>query len=304
MPKTTIATSPKSSNLPDWFPARKERLVFEYDTNRYPFKQLIADWLGVPSCSLENIHTLPLPTSSNTKPIHPRICKAWKAAEMPRLSSEAREYSTLTQQKLFQSPEYERLMNTYRLFIKEVVAPLCTDTSHDTNNIHVVYQSPPTTRVVLPNGRPTISMHCDKEYKNHQEAEINFWVPLTNVWGTNSLWLESQPNLGDFEPVSLRYGQAMRFDGHDCRHYTVQNETDSCRVSIDFRVVPSELCTQRQCCGDFCVEETTNAGFISYPHKFWKITRGINIELDKRKGIEASPLELTLNSCHDSSVSI
>ena len=49
---------------------------------------------------------------------------------------------------------------------------------------------------------------------------------------------ESQPDLGDFRPFELQPGQAMLFWGHQCQHYTVPNETDATRVSLDFRVVP------------------------------------------------------------------
>ena len=118
----------------------------------------------------------------------------------------------------------------------------------------------------MPNGNKTISMHCDKDYDNHQDAEINFWIPVTLVGGNNSLFLESKPGKGDFQPVELQYGQYLKFDGHNCRHYTVHNDTDTCRVSFDFRVIPSKLCTQKQRIGDFCVEETTSDAFLSY----WK----------------------------------
>jgi hypothetical protein len=288
MPGKKYTENEDSSNLPEWFHTCKSRKVFRYDTKRYPFRELIADWLQIPSSELESIHALPLPKS--TTPVHPKICKAWKAAGMPRLSAEARRSDAATQQASFTSPGYAKLMDAYRRFMQEVIAPLCT-TSDNTN---VVYQSPPTTRVVLPGGKPTISLHSDKEYLRHQAGEINFWLPLTTVWGSNSLWLESKPNLGDFEPIALQYGEVLRFDGYDCRHYTVPNETPDCRVSFDFRAIPSQLCTQRRHCGDFCVEETTESGYIAYPHKFWKISRGIDVTLGKED--EVSPLEFTLNS--------
>jgi hypothetical protein len=37
-------------------------------------------------------------------------------------------------------------------------------------------------------------------------AEVNFWVPLTRVFGTNTLFVESAPGRGDFRPVELGYG--------------------------------------------------------------------------------------------------
>ena len=32
----------------------------------------------------------------------------------------------------------------------------------------------------------------------------------------------------------------IRFWGHSCSHYTVPNDTDHTRVSIDFRVIPDK----------------------------------------------------------------
>ena len=61
---------------------------------------------------------------------------------------------------------------------------------------------------------------------------------MTTVAGNNSLYCESEPGKGDFAPFCLRNGEVMRFYGNRCRHYTNPNDTDTTRVSIDFRVVP------------------------------------------------------------------
>ena len=288
---SNLLTSPPSSSsppLPEWFHECKSHKIFQYDTNRFPFRELLADWLEVTSdntdtndndndnhnIDLETIHTLSIIPQSR-EPLHPLIRHAYTSAKIePKISSTMRRAK---KKGLFSSPQYNRLINTYRLFIREVVAPLCCKNSDENNNgvgdvgdvgeiekNHVVYQCPPTTRVVFPNGNRTISMHCDKEYPGHQQAEINFWLPVTRVFGNNSLWVESEPNKGDFRPVELEYGQCLRFDGHDCRHYTVHNDTESCRVSIDFRVVPSCLCSERSTLGDFCIEETSDDGYLAY----------------------------------------
>ena len=36
-------------------------------------------------------------------------------------------------------------------------------------------------------------------------------------------------------PFSSQYGEFIRFNGHACRHYTVENDTETCRVSFDMR---------------------------------------------------------------------
>lgn len=75
-----------------------------------------------------------------------------------------------------------------------------------------------------------------------------------------TLWVESSPDAGDFHPLSLEPGQVAsnlgkiqksgtkygknpehaptkaRFHGTSVRHYVPANQTDSTRVSLDFRV--------------------------------------------------------------------
>ena len=70
---------------------------------------------------------------------------------------------------------------------------------------------------------------------------MNWWLPLTPVADSNTLWLESAPGASDYRPMALQPGQALRFNGYECRHYTLENQTDASRVSFDWRVVPSEL---------------------------------------------------------------
>jgi ectoine hydroxylase-related dioxygenase (phytanoyl-CoA dioxygenase family) len=137
--------------------------------------------------------------------------------------------------RLHEDAGYREFMEGYRDFIAQRVAPLCGDASG------LVYQCPPTIRVSMPARKPTIGLHCDSEYERHQSAEINFWVPLTRVWGSNTLHLESSPDAGDFRPVEMDFGTALRFNGNHCRHFTEANDTNCTRVSFDFRIVPRSL---------------------------------------------------------------
>ena len=69
-------------------------------------------------------------------------------------------------------------------------------------------------------------MHSDQVYPNHVPSEINWWLPLTPVSGCNTLWVESAPGAADFRPVTMQPGEALRFNGYECRHFTVANESD------------------------------------------------------------------------------
>ena len=99
----------------------------------------------------------------------------------------------------------------------------------------VLYQKKPILRVVLPGSVPPSELHCDADYF-HDANEINFWVrtsylsllasyilpltsyflhpklcddqvPITPVWGSNSLWAESAAGVGDFAPFEALPGQ-------------------------------------------------------------------------------------------------
>jgi hypothetical protein len=80
--------------------------------------------------------------------------------------------------------------------------------------------------------------HCDADYAKHHAAEINIWVPVTSVFESNGLYLESKPSKGDFRPVTLDFGHYLQFYGYGCRHYSTKNDTGATRISFDFRVIP------------------------------------------------------------------
>lgn len=81
-------------------------------------------------------------------------------------------------------------------------------------------------------GRP----HRDYEY-HRQPGELNFWLPLNRVFGTNTLYTESLPGAGDFHPLELSFGRGVRFWGNQVRHYCVANDSGTTRVSMDFRAI-------------------------------------------------------------------
>ena len=61
---------------------------------------------------------------------------------------------------------------------------------------------------------------------------LNFWVPLTEVHGSNSLHVESAAGAADFEAVCCGPGTMYRFRGNECEHFTELNVSGSTRVSF------------------------------------------------------------------------
>lgn len=99
------------------------------------------------------------------------------------------------------------------------------------------YQYPPTLRV-QPGRSPEFKRpHRDAEY-GHQVGELNFWMPLTNYSEMTkvTLWVESQPEAGDYEPLAIDYGSIAMFHGTLCRHKVPANTSPYTRVSMDFRI--------------------------------------------------------------------
>lgn len=88
-----------------------------------------------------------------------------------------------------------------------------------------------------PPGRLAL-LHKDAD-TGHPQGEVNYLLPVTlRTHGANSLWVESQPGLGDYRPFEMRYGQMMQWRGNSLRHYSHRNTGEETRVSFDFRVIP------------------------------------------------------------------
>lgn len=108
------------------------------------------------------------------------------------------------------------------------------------NTDEVLYQKFPTFRVHLPDNLAVGDFHSDSEY-NHPKGEINFVVPLTYMFGTNTIWCESQVGMGDFHPIPrIGVGDLFSFNGNQIRHGNLVNKTGSTRVSFDFRMISIE----------------------------------------------------------------
>ncbi|GGZ97281.1 streptomycin biosynthesis protein StrG [Streptomyces bluensis] len=117
----------------------------------------------------------------------------------------------------------------------DVVAPLYRKLAQELlgrdADSHYV-QRVPTFRVHLRNSLAVGEWHRDRDF-GHDPAEVNYWVPLTSAYGSNTLWI-------DKEPVHAEYGDVIVFDGANSWHGNVINDTEHSRVSMDFRTIPRD----------------------------------------------------------------
>jgi hypothetical protein len=119
----------------------------------------------------------------------------------------------------------------YDNFIHNEVTKLLDEPFH--------YQKWPTFRVHIPNDQAIHTFHSDGDpLHKHPPGEINFFLPLTRCYGTNTIWVESQPMKLDFKPIELKYGQYSMFNGNQCMHGNKPNKTSLTRISFDFRIIP------------------------------------------------------------------
>jgi hypothetical protein len=195
--------------------------IIEYDTIKYDFLGLVSEIVG-----LED-----LGGAHRSKEMADSMLMAKKFSRPPKSSRNSlnKRWRVATSAG---GSHYDRVRGLLSSFCAEVCArSLGCDA--------VVYQDAPTFRVHLAGtGKDLGKRHTDAEYC-HQPGEVNFWLPLTEVFGTNTLWTESAPGRKDFAPLVARPGQVVRFYGNQCEHYTMPNEEDVTRVSLDFRVVPA-----------------------------------------------------------------
>jgi hypothetical protein len=202
-----------------------EQRTFRYDASAYAFAETVRRVLQCDD--LETLHetdegraaTATLPRSGRD-PFSKRWMFFLNALDRPSVMSD----------------ELDRMRGALRRFVRERVADACA--GHGWAGEYA-YQASPSLRVHMPHTRALGVPHCDRDYF-HQPSEINFWIPLTRVFASNSLTAESAPGRGDFAPFEAGPGEFVRFYGNGARHYTVENLTPLTRVSLDIRVVPRE----------------------------------------------------------------
>jgi hypothetical protein len=178
--------------------------VLDYDVDRYAFPSLVAAIFAVPA-----------------------LDRLGDGASYGRFRRET-DQSTDFHKRFYAS--FGQVEPLYRQFVQDVIGgilgePFC-------------FQRVPTFRVHLPSNVAVGEFHTDADY-HHPVGEVNFWVPLTNAWGSNTVWIERAPSEKEYAPAPpLAPGQLLMFDAVRWSHGNVVNETGATRVSFDFRCIP------------------------------------------------------------------
>lgn len=223
----------------------RSKSIQSYDSSKYNFRAEVQRMLKELSGSIigefknegdNNTDCATFPLESFTVP-QPSLLLA-KKSKVPDRKGE------VAQRTLSNHIENDvKFLNLFDNFVCQVILPMmkdklvkCNGISNDQEPVTFYYQRPPTLRIQPGPSTRTVALHCDATY-GHQDGELNFWLPLTDVTLTKTdLWCESSPGRGDYAPLGAQMGEFVSFHGSSCRHYAPANESKYTRVSIDFRV--------------------------------------------------------------------
>lgn len=117
--------------------------------------------------------------------------------------------------RLTQNPKPFQM--AYDSFVREVCVPRFVAMMKDGNDkgrkglecSEVYYQAFPCLRIVQPN-EFSIGPHADVAY-GHHPCSVNFYVPLTNIGGSSSIFLESRPGGEDWHSMEGAFGKTIGF---------------------------------------------------------------------------------------------
>ena len=188
--------------------------IIDYDRERYSFHKIIQEFIDVDDLTAIEADLKNGDDSQDKNSIY---------KNMEQTSHYKKLYEKLN------SDEGQRFYTLYEEFIENVVRAMYQEP--------IYYQKKPTHRIHFKNSSGASRFHKDSDY-GHNRAEINYSVPQTPMYATNSIWIESEEGKEDYKPMNVEVGQFAEFKGAFLKHGAKQNQTGKTRVSFDFRVMP------------------------------------------------------------------
>jgi hypothetical protein len=179
--------------------------VVSFPTEQFPFEKILAaSVFRVPR--LERLHIYWAEKTGNPVPSYADNLKLRR--RMQNLADDSAFYKV------------------YHSWIASVLAPRFGK--------RISYSAHPKMRVHLAGTGSVSDFHRDADVTGRAD-QINCFLPFTDVFESNTLWCESAYGLKDYQPINLKYGEALLWDGGFLEHGTFSNETSQTRVSCDFR---------------------------------------------------------------------
>lgn len=146
----------------------------------------------------------------------------------------------------------------FEVHLRQALAPLSMELLELLAGTDIYVQGVPNVRIHRPlDVNSVVPFHSDVLY-GHSLEELNFWVNLTPVYGSNSLWLSGEDqteflhnalkherlSLGEFQELARKTAAPIEdaspgIHSFCCGrvHGSILNETESTRISLDLRVL-------------------------------------------------------------------
>jgi hypothetical protein len=187
--------------------------------------------------SLDNIHTLlnSVKISDSDKIYHSHIQILGKNDRNSKFIKDYHNYVD----------NFSSFNETYYQFINEYVKPMFP------NEQKLVIQKTPNLRISFPNltaigkneneTRDIIGLHKDSDF-GHHFSEINFIIPITKMFDTNSVYFEPEINSNvsfeNYKTLQLETDEFFVGKLNQLKHYNKMNQTEKTRISLDLRIIP------------------------------------------------------------------
>jgi len=182
----------------------------DYNTKIYNFKNVVKNWLDT---DLSKLH----------------LIKQYE--HFDRRHDQSTMWHKLFYEKIRSDKSFDKI---YTKFLTNIIKPRFGE--------NIIYQKIPTFRVHLPGNVSVGEFHKDKHYRDTEWAEkvkeLNYYIPLTQAYGTNTIWAETTEDSGDYQSFDSKYGECIEWDASNLTHGNKDNVTSKTRVSFDFRVIP------------------------------------------------------------------
>lgn len=187
-----------------------EHTVYTYDVSRYELREFLERTYGAPIETLQS-----LSSDFNTR-------------ETGTLQDVESDLHKTFYRTIKSSPEFKII---YTRIIRDIFHQFFPDEPA------LIYQSFPSIRFQFV-GNTCVPPHYDSDdIGRHPLGERNFLIPLTKMFRTTRLFIETSPGANDAQGIDLDYGDLFFFNGNRCMHHNVTNQEDYMRISFDFRVI-------------------------------------------------------------------
>lgn len=199
---------------------KNHKKVRQYDRQKYNFIEVVEDAFNCKELNqIHNIHKEMLPNAEV-------LARPWPLNETTT-DFHSKFYGAL-------DAKWDELSEMFDNFVKNEITSVIDEP--------FIYQKFPSFRIQVPGLKAVTKWHCDSDHNHkHPDGEINFIIAITDMFDNNTVWIESEPKLKDFEPLNVNRGEYVQFNGNKCTHGNKDNDTGLTRISFDFRILPLRL---------------------------------------------------------------